>query len=148
MAARAAEPRSVSTGLLHRLLRPEPTQFELALRLALICTLTTVVLEIYQTPSPAVTAYLVFFLNRPDRVTSVIVNVALVILLTIVIGLVFGAALVVLDDPMKRVIAIALISFVLLFLASASKLRPIAGTLALITAYALDIWGAPKSGKR
>ncbi len=48
---------------------------------------------------------------------------------------------------MWRVIAIALISFGLLFLASASKLRPIGATLALITAYALDVLGGVQVGE-
>ncbi|MEI9950593.1 MAG: FUSC family protein [Pseudomonadota bacterium] len=147
MAAPAAEPRRGLISDLRGLLRPEPAQLELALRLALICALTTLVVEIYQTPSPALTAYLVFFLNRPDRVTSLIMNLALVLVITIVIGLVFGAALLVLDNPMWRVIAIALISFFLLFLASASKLRPIGATVALITAYALDVLGGVQVGE-
>ncbi len=79
--------------------------------------------------------------------TSLIANVALLLVVTIVIGLVFGAALLVLDDPMWRIIAIALISFVLLFLASASKLRPIGATLALITGYGLDVLGSAKVGE-
>lgn len=128
-------------------LRPGPTQLELALRLAVICTLTTLVVQIYQTPSPALTAYIVFFLNRSDRVTSLILNVALVLLVTLVIGIVFGAALLILDDAMWRVIAIGLLSFGLLFLASASKLRPVGATLALLTAYSLDLLGSVNAGE-
>ncbi len=56
MAAPAAEPRPGIAAELRGLLRPEPEQLELGLRLALICTLTTLVVEIYQTPSPALTA--------------------------------------------------------------------------------------------
>jgi len=53
----------------------------------------------------------------------------------------------VLDDPMMRVISIAVISFGLLFLASASRLRPIGGTLALIVGYALDVLGTIQGGE-
>ncbi len=67
--------------------------------------------------------------------------------ITVVIGLVFGAALLVLDEPMWRVIVIALISYALLFLASASKLRPIGATLALVTGYALDMLGSVQFGE-
>ena len=55
--------------------------------------------------------------------------------------------MVVIDDPMWRVISMAVISFGLLFLASASKLRPIAGIIALIVGYALDVLGTIQVGE-
>ena len=58
------------------LLRPEPGRNEFALRLALMCSLTVLVAEIYQTPEPALTTYIVFFLNREDRASSLILNLA------------------------------------------------------------------------
>jgi multidrug resistance protein MdtO len=123
------------------LLAPFPGRLEFALRLAFICALTTLVAEIYQTPEPALTAYVVFFLNKPDRVESTILAIAFLIIITLVIGLVFLAAKVVIDEPALRVAAMTLISFVLLFLASSSKLKPLAGIIALIVAYALDLLG-------
>ena len=47
-----------------RLLAPRPGRFELAIRLAVICALTVLVVEIYQTPDAALTVYVVFFLNQ------------------------------------------------------------------------------------
>ena len=52
---------------------------EFAARLALICTLTALVAQYYDTPAPALTAYLAFILNRPDRATSVLLSVALTV---------------------------------------------------------------------
>jgi multidrug resistance protein MdtO len=124
-----------------QLLAPFPGRLEFALRVALICALTTLVAEIYQTPEPALTAYVVFFLNKPDRVESTVLAIAFLIIITLVIGLVFLAAKVVIDEPALRVTAMTLISFVLLFLASSSKLKPLAGIIALIVAYALDLLG-------
>ena len=43
-----------------RLLAPSPERWEFALRLALICALTALVVEFYQTPDPALTVYIVF----------------------------------------------------------------------------------------
>ncbi len=124
-----------------QLLAPFPGRLEFALRVALICALTTLVAEIYQTPEPALTAYVVFFLNKPDRVESTVLAIAFLIIITLVIGLVFLAANIVIDEPALRVTAMTLISFVLLFLASSSKLKPLAGIIALIVAYALDLLG-------
>jgi multidrug resistance protein MdtO len=129
------------------LLRPEPGRNAFALRLALMCALTVLVVEIYQTPEPALTVYIVFFLNREDRTSSLILNVVFLLLITVVIAFVIAAARVVADDPIWRVVSMTVISFGLLFLASASKLRPIGSTVALIVGYALDELGVVKLGE-
>jgi multidrug resistance protein MdtO len=124
-----------------RLIAPQPGRLEFATRLAVICALTVLVVEIYQTPDPALTVYIVFFLNRSDRTVSLIMNFVLVALITVIIGFILLVAMVVIDDPMWRVISITVISIVILFVASASKLRPLGGTIALIIGYALDLLG-------
>ena len=65
-----------------RLMAPRPGRLELAIRLAVICTLTILVVEIYQTPDAALTVYVVFFLNRGDRAVSLILNFVLLALIT------------------------------------------------------------------
>ncbi len=125
-----------------QLLAPFPGRVDFALRLALICALTTLVAEIYHTPEAALTAYVVFFVNKPDRVESTILAIAFLIIISLVIGLIFLAAIAVINEPMLRVTAMTLISFALLFLASSSKLKPLAGIIALIVAYALDLLGS------
>jgi multidrug resistance protein MdtO len=129
------------------LLRPQPGRVAFAARVALICALTVLVAEIYQTPEPALTAYIVFFLNHEDRATSIIMNVVFLLLITVVLGFVIAAAMIVANDPMWRVVAMTVISFCLLFLASASKLRPVGATVAMIVGYALDELGTVKSGE-
>jgi multidrug resistance protein MdtO len=130
-----------------RLLAPRPGRLAFAGRLALICALTVLVAEIYQTPEPALATYIVFFLNRDDRALSLILSAVLTLLITVIIGLVIVVAKLVLDDPMWRVISMALISFALLFLTSASKLRPFGSTIALIIGYALDELGLIQVGE-
>ncbi len=49
--------------------------------------------------------------------------------------------MVVINDPMWRVISMSAISIAILFVASASKLSPLGGTIALIVGYALDLLG-------
>ncbi len=63
------------------------------------------------------------------------------------VALVLLIARVVTDDMVWRVASIAAISFVFLFLASASKLKPVAGTVALIIGYALDELGLVQIGE-
>ncbi len=48
------------------LLKAGPERWEFTTRLAVICALTTLVTQIYQTPEPALTAYVAFFLTGPS----------------------------------------------------------------------------------
>jgi multidrug resistance protein MdtO len=130
-----------------RLLGPAPGRLEFAARLALICALTTLAAEFYRLPDPALMVYIVFFLNRPDRATSLVTNLALGVLITLVIGLIMLVSRAVLDLPLWRVVAIALISFGLLFLTSASKLRPVGSIIALIVGFGLDELGLVPAGE-
>ena len=101
----------------------------------------------YGTPEAAISAYVVFFLNRPDRVLSVMLSSALLVLVTLMIGLVTVVAMFALDDPMWRVACITGLSFGLLFVTSASKLRPIGAILAMIVGFALDELGSVPFGE-
>jgi multidrug resistance protein MdtO len=147
MAANAVERHSALHTSWLRLFAPDPERLEFATRVALICALTTLVTEIYQTPDPALTAYFAFFFNRPERTVSLILSVALPLVIAVAIALIFLVANVVVDDAMWRVISIAVLSFGLLFLGSASKLRPIASTVALIVGYALALLGTIQTGE-
>src|SRR3954451_25239045 len=104
------------------LLAPFPGRAEFSIRLALICALTVLVVEIYQDPEPALTAYVAFFLIKSDRTSSVVTSIVLGLLITVIIATLMLVTMLVLDVPMWRFTAIALISFCLLLVASASKL--------------------------
>jgi len=129
------------------LLAPFLGRLEFAVRLALICALTTLVVEIYQTPEPALTAYVAFLVMKPDRAASVAAGIVMLVLISLIVGLVLAFAVQVIEQPLWRVTAMTLVSFCLIFAASASKLKPIAGTVALVTAYALDLLGSVPGGE-
>ncbi|KXV13597.1 fusaric acid resistance protein [Gluconobacter oxydans] len=116
---------------------PAPGRMGYALRMAAGCTTTVLVGEIWQVPELAVPALVTMALWQKDRVTNALagvgVNVAVLILLTIIYGLIRLT----LDHPMGLVIVIALLSFMFFFLGSASKLKPVAYMLGLITVYGL-----------
>jgi multidrug resistance protein MdtO len=123
------------------LLAPVPGRLEFTIRLAAICALTTLVSQVYGTPEAALTAYVSFFVIKSDRTASVLTSIAMLLLVSLVIGVVFTIAVVVIDYPPWRVTVIALLSFALTFAASATVLKPIASTVALVAAYALDLLG-------
>src|SRR4051812_12867974 len=125
--------------LWQRIVEAVPGRFAYAARLALACAITAVLTAGYQTPSPALTVYVAFFVNKPDRMETIVLCLAMTILITAILGFTTLVADLVLDSSAWRVAAMTAISFGLLFLVSASKLRPIGGTVALIVAYALDL---------
>ncbi len=129
------------------LLAPFPGRLEFAARLALICALTALVAEIYQTPEPALTVYVAFFVMKPDRATSVVTSIVMLLLVSLILSLVLALTVQVIEQPLWRVAAMTLMSFCLTFAASASKLKPVAGIVALITAYALDLLGSVPGGE-
>jgi multidrug resistance protein MdtO len=129
------------------LLRPFPGRLEFSIRLALACALTTLVVEIYQTPDPALTAYVAFFVMKRDRMESTIISIVLGILISVLVGMLILLAMAVIDQPLWRAISISVVSFDLLFLASASKLKPLGAIMALIIGYALDLLSNAQVGE-
>ncbi|WP_109125034.1 FUSC family protein [Dyella sp. C11] len=129
------------------LLERTPGRAEFALRLAIICALTAWIGLSYRTLDVALSTYVVFFMNKPDRTSSMLTSVAFTILVGILIGLLILIAGVAVDIPPLRVAIMAAISMALLFLASASKLKPLASTIALILVYALDLLGKIPEGE-
>ncbi len=132
---------------LPRLLAARPGRLEFAVRLAVLCALVTLDVEIFKTPDPALTVYIAFFVIKPDRATSVLLSAVFMVVITLVVGITMLAAMVVVDQPLWRVTTMALMSFFLLFLGSASKLKPFASIFALVTAYALDLLGNIQIGE-
>ncbi len=131
----------------HLITEPSPGRLAFAMRLALICTLVAVFAEVYKTPEIALTVYVVFFLNKPDRTSSMLLTVAILVIITVVVGILLLLAQPLLGNPGLRVLAMALISFVMMFLSSASKLKPVASIVALLIAYALDALGSAPLGE-
>src|SRR5208337_3790471 len=147
MARHADSGRAPFLSSLGALLAPFPGRLDFAVRLALICALTVLVVEIYQTPDPALTAYVAFFMMKPDRTTSVILSLVMLVLITLIISAMVLMTMSVMDVAFWRVTAMAAFSFCMLFVASASKLKPIGGIIALIVGYGLDYEGKFQIGE-
>src|SRR5215475_13923244 len=128
-------------------IEPSPERLEFAFRLALICALTAVATEVYTTPEAALTTYVAFFMCKPNRTSSVLVTIVVTIVFSAIVGLLFLLANPMLASPAARVATMALISFGMLFLVSASKLKPLGATIALIIASALDELGSLPFGE-
>lgn len=129
------------------LLAPFPGRSALTTRMALICALTVLITSTYGTPEAAISAYIVFFINRSDRVSSVIGSVGAMVLVTVVVGLVLLVAMFSVNVPAVRLACMAVLSFAMLFLTSASKLRPVGAMLSMIVGFGLDELGLLPAGE-
>ncbi len=139
MASTAAEPAAGGSELARLIFQPTPGRMEFALRLGAICAATTLVGEMYRVPPDlALAVYVVFFVNAPDRTRSVILGVAMTIVLTFCLLVILGVALRVMDHPTWKVLSLAILSVVFLFLGTATVIGELAGTVALIVGYGLD----------
>ncbi|WP_432257284.1 FUSC family protein [Cupriavidus sp. TMH.W2] len=147
MAQPAADKPRLGLADIRAMLAPIPGRAAATTRITVACTLTVLVTSIYGTPEAAISAYVIFFINRDDRTSSIVMSVAALVLVSLVIGLVLWLADFSVDDPMRRVACMAVVSAAVLFLTSASKLRPIGGILAMIIGFALDELGLVPSGE-
>jgi len=136
-----------SGGLAEILVRPTPGRLGFALRMGLICSLITFVAEFYQLSSLATTVYAAFFLLRPTRGSTILASIVMPVFITVALASTLVLTMAVLDHPLWRVLAMALFSFVVLYLGSASKLKPFAATFAVIVGYVLDMLGSLQVGE-
>jgi len=147
MAPPAADKPRLGLADIGALLAPTPGRAGAATRVTVASVLTVLVTAIYGTPEAAISAYIVFFINRPDRTTSIVMSVAAMVLISLIIGLVMLLADFSVDDPLRRLAFMALLSVGLLFLTSASKLRPVGAIVAMIVGFGLDELGLVPSGE-
>jgi multidrug resistance protein MdtO len=133
------EPVTSASTLARLVFEPTPGRMEFALRVGAVCAATTLVGEMYRMPPDlALAVYVVFFVNAADRTRSVILSVVMTVLLTLCLLIVLGVAQLVMDHPTWKVLSIAILSVVLLFLGTASVIGEVASTVTLIVGYGLD----------
>ncbi|WP_342051049.1 MULTISPECIES: FUSC family protein [unclassified Cupriavidus] len=147
MAHPAAERRRIGIADLGALLAPFPGRAAATTRIAVASTLTVLIAAMYGTPEAAISAYVIFFVNRADRTSSIVMSIAMLILVSLIVGLVIVLANFTLDNPMLRVACMTVLSVGLLFLTSASKLRPVGAIVAMIVGFGLDELGLVPGGE-
>ncbi|MCX2562792.1 MULTISPECIES: FUSC family protein [Acetobacter] len=118
---------------------PAPGRLGYALRMAAGCTASTLAGEIWQVPDLGVTALVTMAIWQKDRVTNIIVAILVNILVGLLLCLIFVMVTFTLDGPVVFVSCISVLSFCFFFLSSASKLKPVAYLLGLITVFGLVV---------
>jgi len=147
MARPAAEASRLGLADIGALLAPFPGRAAATTRVAAASTLTCLIAAIYGTPEAAISAYVIFFINRADRTSSIVMSVGMLVLVSLIVGLVIVLAGFTLDSALLRVTCMAVASAALLFLTSASKLRPVGAIVAMIIGFGLDELGLVPGGE-
>ena len=124
-----------------------PGRTGMALRITAVSVLVVLASMTFKVPETAVSVFLVLFLQKPDSATTVLMCIALSVLLPIIVGIILAVAVLTLDFPQARVAAMVLLSFGILWLASASKLGALGNTIGLVLAYGLDLLGKGNNGE-
>jgi multidrug resistance protein MdtO len=136
-----------TSGLMVDLLAPSPERLARSLEISITCMLVVLISMTFQIPEPAISTYLIFFAAKEDAGLNIVMSIVLIVVITIVVALAFGLALLSLNSPEGRILIIAAVAFVAFFLGTASKLEPLASTIGLIIAYALDLLGSSPFGE-
>ncbi|KKM57438.1 FUSC family protein [Yersinia pestis] len=116
-----------------------PGRVAMAWRVAVLCALMAMIAMIYGIPESAISCYLIIFVMKPDGVESMVMAVAITILVSLVVGLVFLLIHFTLEAAPLRMAALIVSSFLFFYLGSASKLGPVGSIIALVIAYVMTL---------
>lgn len=83
MAQPAADKLRLGLGDIGALLAPTPGRAAATTRITVASVLTVLVTAIYGTPEAAISAYVIFFINREDRTVSIVMSVAALVLVSL-----------------------------------------------------------------
>ncbi len=116
-----------------------PGRVAQAWRVAALCALMAMIAMIYGIPESAISCYLIIFVMKPDGAESIVMAVAITILVSLVVGLVFLLIHFTLEAAPLRMAALIVSSFLFLYLGSASKLGPVGSIIALVIAFVMTL---------
>ena len=119
----------------------------MAWRVGALCALMALLAMVYQIPESAISCYLLLFVMKPDKMISMVMALAIIILVSIIIGLIFLILPYALGYPPVRMIVLVGSSFLFLWLGSASKLGPVGSIIALVIAFIMSLLGEIPNGE-
>ncbi|MBK1781266.1 FUSC family protein [Advenella sp. WQ 585] len=122
-------------------LRPFDGRLAMAWRVAAQCALAAFVFMTYGIPLAAIGCYLILFLMKPDSAENTLMAIGLTVLVALVVVMLLYLVRWTIDDPMWRIVVIAVGSFIFLYLGAASQLGEIGSVLALVVAFAMTLLG-------
>lgn len=128
-------------------LQPRPGRWELSWRMAALCALTGAVFMTYQIPLAAIGCYLIFFVLKPEPTESILMAIAVIVLVSVVVALLFLVGNTTLEHPAWRLAIIAATSMLFMYLGVASQVGPVGSIVALVIAFAITLFSIVPVGE-
>ncbi len=120
-------------------LRPRPGRFGDTIRLVALVLASVTISETFRIPEAALSAYIVLFVSRGERASTVKTAVGVGFTAILAIFVTILAFAVSLSEPMLRFPLIAIITFAAMFFSRISKLGPLGFAAGFIMAYGLTL---------
>lgn len=120
-------------------LAPFPGRAAMTWRVALLCALVSAAAMMYEVPEAAISCYLILFLTKPDAVVNIGTGAGFLVLLIGVVAFLVWIVNLTIGSTMHIMIAIAIASFVFLYIGAASQLGEKGGVVALVIAFLLTL---------
>ena len=140
---RSGQPPRRISAFLRESLQPFPGRAEGSLRMTLACLVIITISMTLQIPSTALAAYMVFFVSREDMATTAKTGIALILAVTIAIGLTILCFQVTVNQPGLRVALMALLFALGMYLSRIFALGALGfglGFILLITQSTVDLY--------
>src|SRR5215475_4844168 len=118
-------PRPGSLLWLRQELAPFPGRATWTLRLVVSVVIVTIISMTLQTPSTAVSAYMVFFVTKENRVVTILTGILLVLGVTIGVGLSLFLSRCTFDYPQVRIPVMAATVFAGMYFSRVSVIGPL-----------------------
>jgi multidrug resistance protein MdtO len=135
-------PRRIST-FLRESLQPFPGRAEASLRMTLACLVIITISMTLQIPSTALAAYMVFFVSREDMATTAKTGIALILAVTIAIGLTILCFQFTVNQPALRLALMAVLFALGMYISRIFALGALGfglGFVLLITQSTVDLY--------
>lgn len=128
-------------------LLPFPGRLATAWRIGLLSALMCFVAMFYGIPESAISCYLILFVMKPDAVISMVMGGAILILVTLVVGIILLILPYTLESVPLRMAVLIISSFFFLWLGSASQLGEVGSIIALVIAFIMGLIGIAPNGE-
>ena len=120
--------------------QPTPGRWNAALRVVLASTLTLLLLMTLRMPFSGLGMYYVFLISRDSPAVSLRSSLLILCTVSVTIGVVLMVVVVTGNDPVARVLSVAMVTFVAGMLMQASTLSGLASTLGFIFCTLIALW--------